>query len=292
MVEKSDIFSIALFFAALVHAIIILGVSFRMPDIASRNNNDNNLDIVLINSSNNLRDEDAETISVEDNTGGGKEELEAQTPLPFEAVNPMPIESIKKTASSQTQTTIAPDDLLVSNSSDITIAREQPEEAQIKTPEKATGPDLITTKSVRQLERERLIAKLKKDWVDYQKRPRKEFLSPTTKATEAARYLSKWIEKVQRVGNANMPRQIREQQLVGIVIVSVEIAENGTLSKIVLDHPSRHRVLNDYTKRLLREASPFDPFPDEQYFDNINVLVITRSFEFDSQQGFSNNAMQ
>jgi protein TonB len=203
----------------------------------------------------------------------------------------MPIESIKQTASSQVDTAVAPDDILVNNSSEIIIAQEKPQETEIKTPEIATGPDLITTKSVRQLERERLIAKLKKDWVDYQKRPRKEFLSPTTKATEAARYLSKWIEKVQRVGNANMPTQIRDQKLIGIVIVSVEIEQNGTLSKIILDRPSRHRILNDYTKRLLRDASPFDPFPDEEYFRNINVLVITRSFEFDSQQGFTNNAL-
>ncbi len=292
MAEKSDIFNIALFFATLIHAIIILGVSFQMPDIAARNNNDNNLEIVLINSSNDIRDDEAQTISVEDNTGGGAQEVEAQTPLPFEAVNPMPIESIQRTASSQTESVVAPDDILLSETSTVVIAQQEATETQIKTPQEATGPDLITTKSVRQLERERLIAKLKKDWVDYQKRPRKEFLSPTTKATEAARYLSKWIEKVQRVGNANMPEQIREQKLVGIVIVSVEIEENGTLSKIVLDRPSRHKVLNDYTKRLLRDASPFDPFPDEEYFKNINVLVITRSFEFDSQQGFTNKALQ
>ncbi len=292
MSEKGDIFNIALFFATLIHAVIILGVSFQMPDIAARNNNDNNLEIVLINSSNDIRDDEAQTISVEDNTGGGAQELEAQTPLPFEAVNPMPIESIQRTASSQTESIVAPDDILLSDTSTVVIAQREATETQIRTPQEATGPDLITTKSVRQLERERLIAKLKKDWVDYQKRPRKEFLSPTTKATEAARYLSKWIEKVQRVGNANMPEQIREQKLVGIVIVSVEIEENGTLSKIVLDRPSRHKVLNDYTKRLLRDASPFDPFPDEEYFKNINVLVITRSFEFDSQQGFTNKALQ
>ncbi len=267
-------------------------MELAMPDIAARNNNDNNLEIVLINSSNDIRDDEAQTISVEDNTGGGAQELEAQTPLPFEAVNPMPIESIQRTASSQTESIVAPDDILLSDTSTVVIAQREATETQIRTPQEATGPDLITTKSVRQLERERLIAKLKKDWVDYQKRPRKEFLSPTTKATEAARYLSKWIEKVQRVGNANMPEQIREQKLVGIVIVSVEIEENGTLSKIVLDRPSRHKVLNDYTKRLLRDASPFDPFPDEEYFKNINVLVITRSFEFDSQQGFTNKALQ
>lgn len=291
MHDKTDILSITSFFSVLIHAVIILGVTFEFPDIASRPNVDNNLEIVLLNSSNAIRDEEAETISVADNAGGGNSDQEAASVLDYVPTPADPIESIKLTAESQNQTTVAPDEVLTAETGTVELPVTPPSNDALETPSKDAGTDLLTTKSLRQLERERLIAKIQKQQSDYQKRPKKLFLSPTTKAEGAARYLLNWKNEIQRVGNNNLPQKIRDQKLVGIVIISVEINPNGTISQIIVNSPSRHKILNDYAKQILRQASPFDPFPDVEYFKDKDILVITRSFEFDSLTGFQTRAI-
>lgn len=292
MSDKSDILSVTSFFSVLVHAVIILGVTFRFPEIVNRPNVDNNLEIVLLNSSNFIRDEDAETISVNDNAGGGTSDQEASTPIEFKPTTADPIESIKLTAKSQNLTSVTPDVVLTAEIGAVTLPSTPPTETTIETPSNDTGADIVTTKSIRQLERERLIAKIQKEQSDYQKRPKKLFLSPSTKAEGAAQYLLNWKTEIQRVGNSNLPQKIRDEKLVGIVIISVEINPNGTIAQIIVNTPSRHKILNDYAKQILRQASPFDPFPDEAYFKEKDILVITRSFEFDSLAGFQTRAVE
>ena len=152
MSENSDILSVTSFFSVLVHAVIILGVTFRFPEIANRPNVDNNLEIVLLNSSNFIRDEDAETISVNDNAGGGTSDQEASTPIEFKPTTADPIESIKLTAKSQNLTSVTPDAVLTAEIGTVTLPSTPPTETTIATPSNDTGADIVTTKSIRQLE--------------------------------------------------------------------------------------------------------------------------------------------
>ncbi len=279
MNPSNDLLSLTAFVSALCHAVIILGISFKLPDIANVENTDNTLDVVLINNANNETPEEAETVSVTDNEGGGLDELEATSPLPYKPVNVAPIESIKLTADQETQTSLAPDELITASSSEISIAPERPEDTRLKVEEQQTGDDKITTKSVRQLERERLIAKLQESWQNYQQKPRKEFLSPSTKQNEAAEYLEAWRKKVEQVGNANYPIQAKANALSGSLILSVELNRNGTISTITVIKPAPHKILNDAALRFVRDASPYASFPD-QIDPRTDILVITRAFHF------------
>ena len=47
--ENRDLLSVTAFFSALIHVVLILGISFKLPDIAARNNTDNYLDVILLN---------------------------------------------------------------------------------------------------------------------------------------------------------------------------------------------------------------------------------------------------
>jgi len=60
MKDNQDLISATAFISALVHAVLILGVSFKLPDLAARSNTDNTLDVVLLNSTNNEKPKDAE----------------------------------------------------------------------------------------------------------------------------------------------------------------------------------------------------------------------------------------
>lgn len=264
------------------HAVVILGISFKLPDIRTLENTDNTLDVVLINSANNEVPEEAEIVSTSNNAGGGEDEQEASSPIPYEAVDPSEIQSISKIATQQETNQLSPDQLLTANSgSNIVIQKETPIEDELENQEETIGPDQITTKSERQLERERLIAKLAQSFEDYNKRPNKQFISPNTKMHGAAEYLDSWRKRVESTGNANYPAQAKTQGLSGTLILTVEINQNGTIANIQINNPSQHKLLNDAAVRFVRDSAPFSSYSiKDEYNKDVNILVITRAFHF------------
>lgn len=280
MNNNQDLLSVTAFFSALLHAVVILGISFKLPEIASRPNTDNTLDVILLNASNNEKPQDADIVSSKDNAGGGTDEKEASSPLPYIPLDPSPVQSIKKVANQQTINTQSPDQYITARHGEITVQRQTPDKTRLKAQDSLTGKDIITTKSQRQLRMERLAAKIAQNQEDYNKRPRKEYLSPTTVGHGAAEYLAQWKQRVVTVGNANYPIQAKAKNLTGTLILTVEINSNGTISALNVENPSKHKLLNDAAKRFVRDASPFSSFPDTDYFKKFDVLVITRAFHF------------
>jgi protein TonB len=285
MNSSLDLLSVTAFFSALVHAVLILGISFKLPDLAETENTDNTLDVVLVNNTNNEVPLDAKTISSSNNQGGGEDDKEASSPVPYKPTAVSPIDSIKLTAEQKTISPISPDQLITGSGSQVRVERKKPNQTELEYKVKRKGRDKITTKSARELERERLIAKINQSMEDYSKRPNKEFLSPTTAQHEAAKYLDDWRKKVETVGNTNYPLQAKARSLAGTLILTVEINRNGTIASIQVNNPSPHKVLNDSAVRFVRDASPFSSFPDE-IDANTDILVITRAFHF-----LSNNRM-
>lgn len=287
--KNKDLLSVTAFFSLLMHMALILLVSFKLPEIGSQASTDNTLDVVLLNSSNNEKSKDAEMVSSSDNAGGGEDDREAESPIPWKAVTPSPVQSVEKVAEQQRQTTLTPDQYITANSGEISLQRMAPDPTELQNQERTIGKDKFTT-NARQLERERLLAKTSRDWAEYQKKPKKTFLSPTTKSNGAAKYLDTWKKRVVQVGNANYPIQIKAKKLSGTLIVSVEINRNGTINAIKILTPSKHKLLNDAALRIVRDASPFEAFPDEEYFKETDILVITRSILFLPDNSFNSTS--
>ncbi len=276
---QNDLLSMTAFFSAIIHLCLILLVTFNVPDIASRPNTDNTLDVMLLNSSNNEKNDDAEIVSSSNNAGGGEFDRESESPTPWKPVTPSNIQSIQKRADQRPKTSVTPDQFITANEGEITVQRLAPDETQLENKKATRGPDKFNLDE-RKLERERLLAKISQDKLDYGRRPKKEFLSPTTKEHGAAEYLDKWRKRLVEVGNANYPVKIKANKLDGTLIVSVEINSNGTINDIQIINPSPHKILNDSALRIIRDASPFDAFPDEEFFRKTDILVITRSIHF------------
>lgn len=277
--SQNDLLSVTAFLSALLHAVVILGITFTIPDIASRPSTDNTLDVVLLNSSNNEKFEEAELISSSDNAGGGEFDRESESRQEWKPVTPSPINSTQKIADQQRQTSLTPDQFITAKEGEIRLQRLAPEKTKLKNEKATKGTDKFSV-NARKLERERLLAKIAKDQLDYGKRPKKTFLSPTTKAHGAAKYLDNWGKRLVKVGNANYPIKAKANKLYGTLEVTVEINANGTIRKIDITTPSPHKILNDAAKRIIRDASPFEAFPDEEFFRDTNILVITRAVHF------------
>ena len=87
------------------------------------------------------------------------------------------------------------------------------------------------------------------------------WISPDTRASELAPYLASWKRKVERVGTLNFPTAARNARLSGSPVVEVEITDNGRLREARVRRSSGQGAVDEAALTILRLASPFDPFP-------------------------------
>ena len=118
------------------------------------------------------------------------------------------------------------------------------------------------------------------------KRPRRDFISASTREYKYAAYMEAWRAKVERIGNINYPDEARRNQLSGILRMTVALNADGTINEITVDKSSGHQVLDDAAIHIVRLASPFANFPKNIRKD-VDILHITRTWKFLHNSTFS-----
>jgi periplasmic protein TonB len=89
------------------------------------------------------------------------------------------------------------------------------------------------------------------------------WITPDTRASQLAPYLASWKHKVERVGTLNFPMAARNARLSGSPVVEVEITSDGRLRQAKVQRSSGHGALDEAALTILKLASPFDPFPPD-----------------------------
>jgi protein TonB len=110
-------------------------------------------------------------------------------------------------------------------------------------------------------------------------RPRRKFISASTKEYKYASYMEAWRAKVERVGNLNYPEAARKNKLSGSLILDVALNNDGSINQITVRRSSGHKVLDDAAIRIVELASPYSPFPDH-IREETDILHITRTWQF------------
>ena len=118
------------------------------------------------------------------------------------------------------------------------------------------------------------------------KRPRRDFISASTREYKYASYMEAWRAKVERIGNINYPDEARRNQLSGILQMTVALNADGTINEITIDKSSGHQVLDDAAIHIVRLASPYAIFP-ENIRQTVDILHITRTWKFLHNSTFS-----
>ncbi len=110
--------------------------------------------------------------------------------------------------------------------------------------------------------------------------PREKFVSVNTRESVYAAYLENWRQKVEKLGNLNYPDEARRTGLSGSLQLDVALNSDGTVREIFTRMPSAHRVLDEAAIRVVRLASPFAPFSDEMRAET-DVLSFTYEWRFE-----------
>jgi protein TonB len=125
----------------------------------------------------------------------------------------------------------------------------------------------------------KLQAQISRNWEEYQKRPRREFVGANAKNYVFARYVEDWVAKVERIGNLNYPDAARQQGLYGSLRLSVSIYADGRVEKIEIDKSSGSKILDQAAIRIVDMAAPYAPFSKEMR-EKADILSITRTWTF------------
>lgn len=271
--------------ALLVHALIILGVSFGY---SARAKAPATLEITLAQHADQNAPQDADFLAQHNQEASGdldrKAELTTDRRSDFadatiRDANPEPNKRLNASETSR-------DDQIV------TTTAKSSHKAQL------TPPEPEQEKRVRQIgeddedvvsndEIATLQAKLAQERQAYAKRPRiKTLTSVSARSSVDAEYLNKWQERIEIIGNLNYPQEARRRHLYGELRLLVSLLPDGSVNNIEILQSSGQRVLDDAAVRIVRLSSPFAAFPYELKKD-VDQLEIIRTWKFERGDKFS-----
>ncbi|SDY48016.1 energy transducer TonB [Nitrosomonas sp. Nm33] len=273
-------FYVAILISLLLHAVILWGITFKVPEPVV-NNVAKSLEIILVNSKSEQKPIDTNILAQTNLEGGGNvnEDQRAKSPLPvLPQTKPLVdlAQATKKTK--QLENEVKKLMSAVESKPRIIEAEPQTEQSENKPTPSLDRTDLLQ----RSLEIARLEAQISKEYEEYQKRPKRKFIGARTKEYRFARYVEDWRLKVERIGNLNYPEEARKQQLYGNLQLTVGIRSDGSLESISIDRSSGTKILDDAAIRIVRLAAQngFAPFPPDISRDT-DILHITRTWVFE-----------
>lgn len=263
-------------FAALLHAGIILGVTFNFED-AAKPETLPTLDIILVQRQSETPPDDADYLAQASQQGGGLQDTPARPQAPISGQIPKPepgIAPMQSEAAAPQPQPDTPTPTLTMEQSNSEV-QQQPDQDETPPTPRPTARELME----RSLEIARLEAEIGRRAEAYAKRPKRKWISANTREYEYASYMQAWVAKVERVGNLNYPSEARRQRLYGSLVLTVAIRRDGSIDEIKIIDPSGHRVLDEAAIDIVRLASPYSPFPDDIQ-QEVDILHITRTWQF------------
>jgi protein TonB len=261
-------------FSLLLHAFLLFGIGFALPDPKLNKNFLQPLEVVLVNSKSKSRPIKADSLAQHNLDGGGNTEdnKRASTPLPNLSNDKQFTPEQAKQHLQKLEQQIKK---LMTQAKSIHNVPQAHTEKQKQDGSDMNGRDLVQ----HSLEIARLEAQISRDFNAYQKMPQRKFIGARTQEYRYAQYIEDWRIKVERIGNLNYPSQARQQRIFGKLQMTVSIRANGSLESVEITKSSGQRILDAAAIRIVKLAAPYAPFSAEIRKDT-DVLSIVRTWSF------------
>ena len=259
--------------SVLLHAMVILGIGFAVEDAAPVMPT---LDVILTQTKSALTPAQADFLAQAANQGGGEHDKSTRPTAPQAGPLPQPIDGLApRPLRAQTPAPSPPPDARVISS---TNARETMPSPQPRQEIEVTPLPPGQEKIDRDIEMARLAAEIQLRSQQYAKRPKRKFVSASTREYAWAQYLRGWVDRVERVGNLNYPDEARRRRIGGLVVISVGVRRDGSVESVCIIRSSRIPMLDEAALRIVKLSEPFAPLPKTS--EDPDVLHITRTWQF------------
>ena len=257
---KPDRLPAMLFLAALIHGILIIGITFN-PAMLEDFSEAISLEVTIVADPDQEidRPDDAEYLAQASQEGGGNTPDEVRPTAPLESLSPIdnPGSETGDSFLESTEHEVSADQLLASAADQhLTVTDDpriepQPEETRALALE--SGSEV--TLPLPQDDKATLLI--------HDDDPRQLVISADTKESVVAAYLDNWKRRVESVGEEYFLTLGDLDGFTGSPTLEVSIESSGRLKDVIIRKSSGSRILDQAALDILRRASPFDAFPEE-----------------------------
>jgi periplasmic protein TonB len=247
------------FLAALVHGIIILGVTFSSSHGAAEQGDGPALEVVLVNDQTpgTEKNPNAQYLAQRNQLGSGNTLKRERALVPRSSLMTADRPGIpdgEGAAALESGTDLGDDEVIATRAATTKIlyfaaanADEKPSKLPLlleKRPDLGMAPnDDGVQLRMRGEARQQL-------WI-----------AADTRQSDVAVYLDSWRRKIERVGTMNFPNVARNRKLSGTPVIEVTIGVDGKLLESVVRRSSGRAEIDEAAMRILKLAAPYDPFP-------------------------------
>jgi protein TonB len=248
-----------LFLAALIHGILILGVTFNaFLDYQIRDSI--SLEVTIVADPENTIDmpDEAEYLAQASQEGAGNTTETARPRAPAQSSMPIDNAGVEDGNSLIESTDVqrAADQILLSRTEQEHRVADSPRldpQSEIATAI-ALEAGLDVTLPLPQDQSASLLIR--------DDNPRQLVTSVNTKESKIAGYLDRWKRKIETIGVKYFPEKGIMQGLAGSPTLEVTINSAGQLEEVYVRETSGSKILDQAAINILRRAAPFDPFPE------------------------------
>ncbi|KQV45685.1 TonB family protein [Massilia sp. Root335] len=272
---------IAIACSVLAHA-ALLAIRFAAPDAFRLRPADPGLEVILVNAKHARAPVKADALAQANLDGGGNADAgRAQSPLPDlrKIENGDSIKALQRRIA----------DLELQQKSVLTKMRQSqfnraPLAEQDKPDPSRTGADTLdSTRAIA-----RMTAEITQRIADENKRPKKTFISPSTREVGYAMYYKAMQKRVEEVGTLNFPQQ-DGKKLYGELVVYIPIFQDGTLYEKEggprIERSSGNPALDKAALSIVRRAAPFGKFPaNMRSTDKDDLWIVVTRFKFTREE--------
>jgi protein TonB len=272
---------IAIACSVLAHA-ALLAIRFAAPDAFRLRPADPGLEVILVNAKHARAPVKADALAQANLDGGGNADAgRAQSPLPDlrKIENGDSIKALQRRIA----------DLELQQKSVLTKMRQSqfnraPLAEQDKPDPSRTGADTLdSTRAIA-----RMTAEITQRIADENKRPKKTFISPSTREVGYAMYYKAMQKRVEEVGTLNFPQQ-NGKKLYGELVVYIPIFQDGTLYEKEggprIERSSGNPALDKAALSIVRRAAPFGKFPaNMRSTDKDDLWIVVTRFKFTREE--------
>ena len=252
---------IAVVISLLLHG-LLLAVRFAAPEPVRFKPVDPGLEVILVNARHDKKPVKAEALAQANLDGGGNADAgRAKSPLPNlkKSEDGDNIKAARRRVAEleQQQKVLAQNTRQTRTSAPKTTPQESPN----PTPPTPAAPD--DNENSRALARAE--AEINRQIEDYNKRPRKTQITPSTREVGYAMYYSQLQKRIESIGTLNFPQQ-NGKKLYGELVIYIPVFQDGTIYDKEggprVERPSGNPALDEAALRIVRRAAPFGRFPD------------------------------
>ncbi|HEX3141119.1 MAG TPA: TonB family protein [Rhizobacter sp.] len=277
MLKKFSALQVALTTSVAVHAVLLFAWQAVDPESFNRAFEDTPLEVILVNARGNEAPTKAQAVAQRNLAGGGDVDRgRATSPLPSAALTEIgdSADDAHKQIEQLQETQLQ---LLAQVRREL-ATMPQPD------PKRDRGNPQDRSQEERRKQLLQLLAEIEKRINEENARPKKRYISPSTREEVYAIYYDQLRRKIEERGTRNFP-EYQGKKLYGELVMIITVDSAGRIVETEVVQASQSKLLDKRAVSIVRAAAPFGSFSTAMK-KQADQLVIPTRFRFSREDGF------